>query len=110
MTSIDGPSVITQWLAWPSIITWERMEGRPRTDDMSRALQAEVRDAMWMLSRQWQMGEFIADDGGTAVPGLGSRSVPQRSTGTPRVAARPSPTTIGSPWRRWSSGNRLPSA
>lgn len=46
---------------------WNRLEARPRGEDMTRALKAEVRDAAWMLSRQWQMGEFAADDSGTPV-------------------------------------------
>ena len=46
---------------------WNRLEARPRGEDMTRALKAEVRDAAWMLSRQWQMGEFAADDAGTPV-------------------------------------------
>ncbi len=31
----------------------------------SVALRCEVRDALWMLARQWQMGEFRAEDAGT---------------------------------------------
>ena len=34
----------------------------PVIDD--RALRAEVRDPLWMLTRQWQMGEFQGDDAG----------------------------------------------
>ncbi|MGZ4291369.1 MAG: PQQ-dependent sugar dehydrogenase, partial [Gaiellaceae bacterium] len=46
---------------------WNRLEGRPRTHNFDRALRAEVRDAMWMLSRQWQLGEFVGDDAGSPV-------------------------------------------
>ncbi len=49
----------------PAITRWNRLEGRPRTHDFDRALRAEVRDALWMLSRQWQMGEFYGDDAGS---------------------------------------------
>ena len=28
---------------------------------------AEVRDALWMLTRQWQMGEFEGDDAGSPI-------------------------------------------
>src|SRR5690349_4289863 len=31
------------------------------------AAAAEIRDPAWMLARQWQTGEFLADDGGTLV-------------------------------------------
>ena len=37
----------------PIIKGWNRLEGRPRTVDYSRALRAEVRDALWFLTRQW---------------------------------------------------------
>jgi hypothetical protein len=49
----------------PAITTWNRLEGRTRAEDFDRALKAEVRDALWMISRQWQMGEFIGDDAGS---------------------------------------------
>ncbi len=51
----------------PSITVWNRLEGRPRTANFDRALKAEVRDALWMLSRQWQLGEFTGDDAGSPV-------------------------------------------
>lgn len=50
---------------FPTITTWNRVEGRPRTVDFDRALRAEVRDALWMLTRQWQTGEFNGDDAGS---------------------------------------------
>jgi hypothetical protein len=49
----------------PAVTRWNRLEGRPRTHHFDRALQAEVRDALWMLTRQWQMGEFLGDDAGS---------------------------------------------
>lgn len=51
----------------PSVVTWNRLEPRPRTDSFERSLRAEVRDPLWMLCRQWQVGEFAGHDGGTAV-------------------------------------------
>jgi hypothetical protein len=51
----------------PAVTRWNRLEGRPRTHHFDRALRAEVRDAMWMLSRQWQLGEFEGDDAGSPV-------------------------------------------
>lgn len=53
----------------PSITYWNRLEGRPRTDNFERALRAEVRDALWMLCKQWQMAEFRGDDAGSPVFG-----------------------------------------
>src|SRR5687767_2155836 len=51
----------------PAITRWNRLEGRPRTHDFDRALKAEVRDAMWMLCKQWQMGEFHGEDAGSPI-------------------------------------------
>src|SRR5438477_2045809 len=53
--------------ALPTITTWNRLEGRPRSQTFERALQAEVRDALWMLTKQWQMGEFRGSDAGSPV-------------------------------------------
>ena len=52
---------------FPSITTWDRIEARPRSQNFDRALQAEVRDALWMLTKQWQMGEFHGSDAGSPV-------------------------------------------
>lgn len=62
----DIARVIAQ-KAIPGITWWNRLEGRPRTDRFDRALRAEVRDALWMLTRQWQLGEFRGDDAGSPI-------------------------------------------
>jgi hypothetical protein len=49
------------------ITVWNRLEGRPRADKFDRALRAEIRDPLWMLTRQWQMGEFRGDDAGSPI-------------------------------------------
>jgi hypothetical protein len=46
----------------PSITAYNRLEARARTEDFERSLRAEIRDALWMLTRQWQMGELEAED------------------------------------------------
>lgn len=51
----------------PTITLWNRLEGRPRCEEFDRALKAEVRDALWMLCKQWQMGEFLGDDAGSPI-------------------------------------------
>jgi hypothetical protein len=53
--------------SFPSVTVWNRLEGRPRTLSFDRALRAEVRDALWMLTKQWQMGEFRGSDAGSPV-------------------------------------------
>jgi hypothetical protein len=52
---------------FPSVTLWNRLEARPRTIAFDRALRAEVRDALWMLTKQWQMGEFHGSDAGSPV-------------------------------------------
>ncbi len=51
----------------PTIVTWNRLEGRPRTINFDRALRAEIRDPLWLLSKQWQMGEFQGEDAASVV-------------------------------------------
>lgn len=43
------------------------VEPRIRKDDLTQALSMKVYDPLWMLSRQWQMGEFRGNNAGTAV-------------------------------------------
>jgi len=69
-----APELITQNLvsvirnkSLPGITLWNRLEGRPRADKFERALRAEVRDPLWMLCRQWQVGEFQGDDAGSPI-------------------------------------------
>ena len=35
-------------------------------EDFDRSLRAEIRDPLWMLTRQWQLGEFKGEDAGSA--------------------------------------------
>ncbi len=53
--------------AEPAVTLWNRLEGRPRTETFERALRAEIRDPLWMLTRQWQVGEFRGDDAGSPI-------------------------------------------
>ena len=62
----DLPAVLAR-RELPTTTAWNRLEGRPRSPDATRALRAEVRDAMWMLARQWQLGELTGEDAGTPV-------------------------------------------
>lgn len=64
----DIQPVINRELLNPTVYMWNRLEGRPRsTKNFDRALKAEVRDALFMLTKQWQMGEFKGDDAGSPV-------------------------------------------
>lgn len=66
----------------PSITTWTRLEPRPREGSMQRSLQAQVRDPLWFLARQWQLGEFLGDDAGSPIQA--TMGVEQRSITTYR--------------------------
>lgn len=44
-----------------------RLETRTRNGDITDALRFRVHDALWMLTRQWQLGEFKGNDAGTAI-------------------------------------------
>lgn len=44
-----------------------RVEPKTRRDDLTESLRYCVYDPLWMLSRQWQMGEFRANNAGTAL-------------------------------------------
>ncbi|HCG03160.1 MAG TPA: hypothetical protein DEV93_21795 [Chloroflexi bacterium] len=48
-----------------SITWWNRIEPRPRTDDIVSPLQAKIHDPLWLLTRQWQFGEFRGVDSGS---------------------------------------------
>lgn len=51
----------------PAVTAYNRLEPRARTENFARSLRAEIRDPLWMLTRQWQMGEFEAEDAGSAI-------------------------------------------
>jgi hypothetical protein len=51
----------------PSLTTWTRLEPQPRDATLARSLQAQVRDPLWFLARQWQVGEFAGEDAGSPV-------------------------------------------
>ena len=61
----------------PSITIWNRVEPRARSQDMKAGLEARVHDPLWLLARQWQVGEFAGRDTGSPV------SVDVKSTATP---------------------------
>lgn len=59
-------SFVLEAYSVPSITVYNRLESSPRAADFDRSLRAEVRDALWMLTRQWQFGEFKGEDAATA--------------------------------------------
>jgi len=45
----------------------QRLVGASTSPDIAEALAARVHDPLWFLARQWQAGEFAAENGGTPV-------------------------------------------
>ena len=50
-----------------SFTNWLRFEPRPRTTSLEESFEARVHDPLWLLGRQWQLGEFQGEDVGTPV-------------------------------------------
>ena len=50
-----------------SITSWMRLEPRSRNAEMDTSLQARIYDPLWLLVRQWQLGEFQGEDNGSPV-------------------------------------------
>jgi hypothetical protein len=51
----------------PSITSWVRLEPRCRDTTMREGIRARVYDPLWLLARQWQVGEFEGEDAGSPV-------------------------------------------
>jgi hypothetical protein len=51
----------------PSITSWMRLEPRSRNGEMRESLQARIYDPLWLLARQWQLGEFQGEDNGSPI-------------------------------------------
>jgi hypothetical protein len=75
---------------------WTRIEAMARSLGLSGGLEARVADPLWLLARQWQVGEFKAEDAAQpAVARVSARSVPLTSY---RAGTRaPQPLPAGSP-------------
>jgi hypothetical protein len=71
MTALDITAqkrIGVELAARPSITYWVRGEPDPRsdaTDALVEPLRARVRDPLWFLTRQWQVGEFLGADSGS---------------------------------------------
>ena len=44
-----------------------RLEGNTRASEVETGLQTRIGDALWMLARQWQVGEFRGEDAASPV-------------------------------------------
>ncbi len=91
MTTTSRTSV-EEALLVPSVTTWTRIEPQPRDATLARSLQAQVRDPLWFLARQWQVGEFAGDDAGSPVQatlGISSRAITGYRPGPPGGVVAP---------------------
>jgi hypothetical protein len=50
-----------------SITSWTRLEPETTDANIGTSSSARVFDPLWMLTRQWQMGEFQGEDAGTPI-------------------------------------------
>ena len=76
-----------------SITFWTRIEPFSRLDDIDAGLQAQTHDPLWLLARQWQTGEFQAEDAGTPV------LAKFRAERSPLARFRPGPAGQPEPFR-----------
>ncbi len=44
-----------------------RLEASTRSDEIASGLQANIADPLWMLARQWQVGEFRGEDASSPI-------------------------------------------
>lgn len=64
---LDNAGLMRALYREPAITAYNRLEARPRVHDFTRSLRAEVRDPLWFLTRQWQLGELTAEDAGSPI-------------------------------------------
>ena len=70
-----SPNVAAAFLFDPP--GWTRLEPQSVSGDPTPGLQARLHDPLWLLTRQWQFGEFAAEDAGSPVAvHVGSTTVP----------------------------------
>lgn len=65
----------------------QRIESDPTNDTLDRQLEARIADPLWMLCRQWQLGEFQGED--AASPAWVEASVAVGKLDTAAVGAGP---------------------
>jgi hypothetical protein len=83
------------WLQPPG---WTRLEPQSVSGDPTPGLEARLHDPLWLLARQWQFGEFAAEDAGSPVAvHVATTTAAVRSwlPGDPSAAAAPRPLPDG---------------
>jgi len=83
----------------PSITFWSRVETSPRSRSIANSVAARVRDPLWMLTRQWQLGEFRGEDAASPAFAQISTQVTPLETWT-AGNAEPQPVAANAPFER----------
>jgi hypothetical protein len=79
-----------------SVTSWTRLEPRTRSERLT-SVQARVADPLWLLGRQWQIGELQGEDAGTPVAAeltYTASPITRYAPTTPGAAADPLPRDI----------------
>lgn len=50
-----------------SITSWVRLEPRSRDRELAAGSEARIHDPLWLVARQWQLGELAGVDAGSAI-------------------------------------------
>jgi hypothetical protein len=80
---------------------WTRLEPQSVSGDPTPGLEARLHDPLWLLARQWQLGEFAAEDAGSPV------AVHVATTTSPVTAWLPGDPSTGRPARPLPPGALL---
>jgi hypothetical protein len=81
-----------------SITTWNRLEPLDQSSDLEASLSAPIADPLWLVHRQWQLGELEGNDAGSPIavtvkrtesPLSAYRLGDPRATGGSRIAYDP---------------------
>lgn len=101
---VDLWSTVADAVAMASVLirppALTRLEPQSVSGDPAPGAVAAVADPLWMLGRQWQLGELLGEDAGTPV------SVTVRSRSLPVTAWAPG-TDDDAAWRPWPEGALL---
>ena len=88
--------------------TWHRLEPRVRGTDPAVGLRAAVHDPLWLLGRQWQMGELLGEDAAFPVAVRVETGNTRSPGSSPEPAQRATTTQPPPRSRSQSSGSRQP--
>jgi hypothetical protein len=67
MTVREIPTALQAFALGASAAAFTRLEPQSVSGDPTPGLEARVHDPLWMLTRQWQLGEFHGEDAGTPI-------------------------------------------